>query len=135
MKVEKFSISMSDDIYQQVLSRKTGSVGAGGRSSVISRDLDRLYNGLLKQGLKTLQKANFTLEERACLGTLLGSTPFLEPSYIPLLVFSVEDSVKELRTFGVDPESFLAKIRVLDTAALYALVDALERDMTLAELG
>ena len=70
----KFSVLMPDDLYQQIADRiQRSSPGAEGRSSVISRDLNRLYNGLLKHGMKTLHSAAFSQEERTCLVTFLKS--------------------------------------------------------------
>lgn len=132
---EKFSVSMPATLKQKVVSRITHFLGAEDRSSVLVRDLSRLYDGVLKHGLKTLRKAAFTLEERACLGTLLMSTAFPDPSYIPQLVISLEDACQEMRAFGVDPEVVLTKVRGLDTAALYALVDLIERDPSMSEIA
>lgn len=132
---EKFSVSMLSSIKHQVERRVTKTALAEDRSSVLTRDLNRYYGGLLKQGLKTLRNANFSPEERACLGTLFMSTAFMEPDHIPLLVASLEDTTDEIRFFGVDPDVLLAKVRALDIAALYALVDLIERDPEMSEIA
>jgi hypothetical protein len=131
----KFSVSMPEKLKGQIEMRVTNRRFAEDRSTVLARDVDRLYNGLLKQGMKTLRNVHLTAEERACLGTLLMSTVFSEPSVIPFLVFSLEDSQPEMRAFGVDPAALLEKIHALDLAALYALVDLCERDPTLSEIA
>ena len=131
----KFSVSMPSSVKHQVERRVTKTALAADRSSVLSRDLDRYYGGLLKQGLRTLRNASFSPEERACVGTLFSSTAFMEPDHIPLLVFSLENAQVEMRAFGVDPAALLAKMRTLDLAALYALVDLIERDPTLSEIA
>jgi hypothetical protein len=132
----KFSVSLRDEIKQQAQARIVpGSALAGDRSSVLDRDLERYYNGLLKAGLKSLRNAKFSPEERACLGTLFMSTGFMKPDHIRLLIFSLEDSIDEMRFFGVDPDALLAKMRQLDLAALYALVDLIERDPEMREIA
>ncbi len=132
----KFSVSLPDEIKQQAQVRIVpGSALAGDRSSVLARDLDRYYDGLLKAGLKSLRNAKFSPEERACLGTLFMSTAFMEPEHIKLLIFSLEDSIDEIRFLGVDPDTLLAKVRQLDLNALYALVDLIERDPEMREIA
>lgn len=132
----KFSVSMPAPLKQKVEQRVTHTSFAETRSAVVARDLKRLYDGLLKQGLKTLRNANLSSEERACVGTLLGRTAFTEPSHISLLVVSlVEDATHEMHSLGVDSNVLLAKLRKLDTAALYALVDLIERDPGMSEIA
>jgi len=131
----KFSISMPTPLKQQVEQRVTHTAFAETRSAVIARDLKRLYDGLLKQGLKTLRNAHLTAEERACLGTLFMSTAFVEPRHIPMLLFSLEDAQDEIRGFGIDPTTLIEKVRTLDLVALYALVDLIERDPALSEIA
>ena len=133
--IAKFSISMPVSRKKQVEQRITGAPAAEDRSSVIARDLDRLYNGLLKQGLKTLRAANLTKEERTCLGALLSNTAFVTPHHITVLLWLLEDAQDEIRSFDVDPAALLEKIRVLDLVALYALVDLIERDSTMNEVA
>ena len=130
----KFSVSMPVAVKRQVESRVTKAVLAEDRSSVLSRDLNRYYAGLLKQGLKTLRNAHLSPDERACIAVLLGSTVF-EPDYIPLLAASLEDAAYEMRSFGVDPDALIAKVRQLDVVALYALVDLIERDPDMGEIA
>src|SRR5579862_5763105 len=125
----KFSVSMPQTLKRQVDERKRERhSGAEDRSSIITRDLDRLYNGVLKAGLRTLKQARFTLEERACLVAFLTGTAFSDPASIPHLVYSLEESRPELEGFTTNLDAFFSKLHMLDTAALYALVDLLERD-------
>lgn len=132
----KFSVSMPTTLKEQVDKRKRERhPGSEDRSSVITRDLDRLYNGVLKVGLRTLKQARFTLEERACLVAFLTGTAFSDPASIPYLVYSLEESRPELEGLTMNLDAFFSKLHTLDAAALYALVDLLERDPALKELA
>ncbi len=132
---KKFSVSMPESRKQQVEDRIKHTAFSEDRSSVIDRDLGRFYDGILKHGLKTLRQARFSPEERACIGSILMSTAFMEPAHIPLLTWSIEDSEDEMYFHEVDPVALLAKIRSLDLPALYALVDLVERDPDMRELA
>jgi len=122
---KKFSVSMEPGLVDQIDARKTERPDADGRSQVLSRDINRLYNGIYKQGLRTLRKAQLTQDERACLGTVVGTA--FDPATIPLLVFSLEAAKEEIPAWGIDPDMLIEKVRALDTASLYTLVDLLER--------
>lgn len=131
-----FSVSLPVETKKQAERRIIPrSTFTGDRNVVVARDLERYYEGVLKVGLKTLRNANFSPEERACLATLLSHTDCMDPDSISLLLCSLEDSVAEMCRFGVDPDTLLTKLHTLDTAALYALVDVIERDPSMSELA
>lgn len=129
-------VSMPVALKQEVESRVTGSLFAEDGGSVIARDLARYYEGLLKPGIETLRNAGLSADERRCVGSLLMSTSFMDPSDIPHLMWSLEESQEEMQHhFGVDPAELLTKMRSLDVLALYALMDLIERDPTMSEIA
>lgn len=119
MATVKFHVSMAEDVLKQVEERGEA------RSTVITRDLERLYT-LYRRALR---RVDLSLDE-ACLITdaLNGSLMTADTAY--LLWASVEDAMKYeglQEKWGVDGKALVEKLLSLNEIQSMAIIDAVER--------
>ncbi len=97
----------------------------GEQPSVIVRDLARYYD-MVERGRKSLVGL-FSDSELRLLADMTAST-VLDANFIDSLPSAIEDAIADnKRNQGEDLSSITGKVRSLDHAALYALLDGIER--------
>lgn len=128
---EKLSITIKDVVLKEVDARS--ETGADpelivGRSTIISRDLERYYESLkyVRQQLRD----QFSTKEISLILDSANGMLLSDPVSVRLLWANVEDAISldELdKKWEVDGAMLVAKLRALDYFSLCALADACER--------
>ena len=116
---KKFHISMAEDVLKQVEERGEA------RSTVITRDLERLYT-LYRRALK---RTDLTIDE-ACLITDALNSSLMTADTAHLLWASIEDAIKYEglhKKWGVDGKALVEKLRSLNEIQSMAIIDAAEK--------
>ena len=119
MATVKFHVSMAEDVLKQVEERGKA------RSTVITRDLDRLYT-LYRRALR---RVGLSLDE-ACLITDALNGSLMTADTAHLLWASIEEAVKYeglQEKWGVDGRALEEKLRSLNELQFMAVIDAAER--------
>ena len=120
MATSKFHISMAENVLKQVEERGKA------RSTVITRDLDRLYT-LYR---RVLRRTNLSLDE-ACLITDALNGSLMTADTAHLLWASIEDAIKYERLdekWNVNGKALVQKLRcTLNEIQTMAVIDAAER--------
>lgn len=120
MATAKFHVSMAEDVLKQVEERGEA------RSTIITRDLDRLYT-LYRRALK---RTGLTIDE-ACLITDALNGSLMTADTAHLLWASIEDAIKYeglQEKWGVDGKALVEKLRCsLNEIQTMAVIDAAER--------
>ena len=123
MATSKFHVSMAEIVLKQVEERGKA------RSTVITRDLDRLYT-LYR---RVLRRINLSLDE-ACLITDALNGSLMTADTAHLLWASVEDAIKYEgldKEWNVDGKALVEKLRcTLNEIQTMAVIDAAERVWT-----
>ena len=117
---KKFHVSMAEDVLKQVEER------GGARSTIITRDLERLYT-LYRRVLK---RTSLTIDE-ACLITDALNGSLMTADTAHLLWASIEDAIKYeglAEKWNVDGRALVEKLRCsLNETQTMAVIDAAER--------
>ena len=117
--VQRISVSMYQRLLDQIEER------GGARSTIISRDLERLYT--LYQ--RALRRADLTIDE-ACLITDALNSSLYTADTAHLLWAGVEDAVRHenlAEKWGVDGQALVEKLKSLSEIQSMAVIDAAER--------
>jgi len=118
MSVEKISISIPSDMKKEIEAR-------GPRSTVIGRDLGRLYT-LYRRALAQIK---FTVDEGCLIVDVLNGL-LVDTNSPHLLWAEIEDAIKLNRVdqkWNVDGEALVVKLRTLNEIQCMAVIDAVER--------
>ena len=116
---KKFHVSMAEDVLKLVEERGEA------RSTVITRDLERLYT-LYRRALR---RVDLSLDE-ACLITDALNSSFMTADTAHLLWASIEDAMKYeglQEKWEVDGKALVEKLRSLNEIQSMAIIDAAEK--------
>lgn len=127
---EKISITISEAALKEIEARSESSsdITIAGRSTIISRDLERYYESL-KYERQMLRDKLSTAEVSLILDTLNGLL-MSDPFTIRLLWANVHDAIgmdSLDKKWEVDGPALVRKLKGLDYISLCALTDACER--------
>lgn len=122
MPVKKFSISLFDQVYSQVIERGEQ------RATIINRDLERYYEAL--KDTRRLLSQKFDAKELGLILDNLNGTLMGETYGVRLIYANVEDAITYEsidRKWGVDGDALVVKLKALSFVENAALADAAER--------
>lgn len=119
MATAKFHVSMAEDVLKQVEERGKA------RSTVITRDLDRLYT-LYRRALRHV---DLSINEACLIVDALNST-LMTADTAHLLWASIQDAIEYenlAEKWNVDGSALIEKLRSLNEIQSLAVIDAAER--------